>query len=163
MKWEEYEALKNQLESFVDEIRLKVAVVDAHHEPVTNAAESVRQDLLTVRELSTTVECRRTDLERLQQIGNVLAETASEGRQMALRSETAALTDAIVELTEMLNRLISRLEALDQRWSELSTQNSELRTLLSEKQETLQQTLHDTSLTLDQQYAAVKVRAVSFW
>jgi len=95
-------------------------------------------------------------LDRLQQTSVVLADTASEARQIALRHEITTLIDAVVELTEMLTRHITRLEVLDQHWTELGTQSSELKTLLAEKQETLQQTVNDTSLTPDQQYAAVK-------
>ena len=157
-KWEEYEAGKNLLELFVDDIRLKLRDAGAQCEPVTDAAELVRQRLLSARELSAAVECRRTDLDRLQQTSVVLADTASEARQIALRHEITTLIDAVVELTEMLTRHITRLEVLDQHWTELGTQSSELKTLLAEKQETLQQTVNDTSLTPDQQYAAVKVR-----
>jgi len=96
----------------------------------------------------------------LQQISTVLIDTASEARQMALRSEVAALTDAFIELVKRLMQRVSQLEVIDQRWTELGTQSNELRTLLYEKQETLQQTMHDSSLTPDQQYAVVKVRVI---
>ena len=161
--WAEYEVVKNQLELFVAEVRLKLRDADEHRELLTNAAESVQRDSLSACELLTAVEFRRIDLERLQQISDVLTDTASEARQTALRSEIAALTDAVVEITEMLMQRITWLEVLDQRWTELSAQSSDLKTLLPEKQETLHQTIHDTSLTPDQQYAIVKVRVILFW
>lgn len=149
---------RKQLESFVDESRLKLADTGAHREPVTNAAELVRQDLLSARELLTAVESRQTDIDQLRQMSVVLADTASEARQKALWSELAVLTDADAELTEMLMLRIIRLEKVHLSWTELTTQCNELRTLLTEKKETLQQTVLDTALIPDQQYAVIKVR-----
>jgi len=155
--------LKKQLELFVDDVRLKLTDANAHREPTTDAAESVRQHLSSCRDLLTAVECRQTDLQRLQEISVILRETASEARQTILCSEVAALTDAIVELMETLMQRVSQLEVLDRCWTELGTQSNELRTLLHEKQETLQQTMHDSSRTPDQQYAVVKVRVIFCW
>lgn len=154
---------KKQLESFLDESRLKLSDAGARREPTANAAELVRQDLSSVRELMTAVESCRTDLDQLRQISVVLADTASEARQKALQSELAVLSDAVVDLTEMLRQRITLLEKLHRGWTELTAQFNELKTLLAEKKETLQQTMLNTDLTPDQQYAAVKVRIVFFW
>ena len=146
------------MESFFEESRLKLTDSDVDSEQPSNAAESVRQELSSARQLMTAVVCIRTDLERLQVISVVLADTASEARQTALRSELVALTDAEAEITETLTQRIIWLETLDRSWTELTAQISELRTLLAEKQEAFQQTLLDTSLSPDQLYAVVKVR-----
>ena len=153
---------RKQLESSVEESRLKLTGAGAHREPVTNATELVWQDLLSARELLTAVESRQRDMDRLHQTSVVLADTASEARQKALQSELAVLTDADAELTEMLMLRITRLEKVHRSWTELTTQCNELRTLLTEKKETLQQTVLDTALIPDQQYAVIKVR-VFFW
>lgn len=149
--------MKKQLELFIDEAQLKLRDLNAQCELATDAAESVRQCLLSVRELQNTVDSHQTDVQQLQQISAVLVDTASKAHQTTVCSEVAALTDAIIKLTEMLMQLVSRLEVIDNRWTELHTQSNELRTLLAEKQETLQQTVHYTDLSLDQQYALVKV------
>ena len=159
-KWDEYEAAKNHLESFIDEIRLKLTDPAVHHKPATNAAESVRQALSSAREMLVAVECHQSDLERLQQMTVMLKDTASEACQITLHSDIAALTDAMAELTEMLMQRVYQLEMLDQRWTELYTQTSELTMLLADKQKTLEQTMHDTGLTPDQRFAAVKVSVI---
>jgi len=127
-----------------------------------NAAELVRQYTSSVRDLLTAVESHRADLDHLRQIGVVLADTASEARQKTLHDELAALNDAVVELMEILTQHITQLEMLNQRWTELTAQYNELETLLVEKREALSQTLLNTSLSPDQQYAAVKVRIILF-
>jgi len=154
--------LKKHLESFYDESRLKLAGADAHHEPTMNAAELDERDLSFARELLTLVESRCMDLDRLRRMSIVLADTASEARQKTLQSDLAVLIGTDVELTDTLKLRISLLEKLCQSWTELSIQCSELRTLLAVKNGTLQQTMLDTGLTPDQQYAVVKVRTIFF-
>ena len=154
--------MKKHLESFYDESRLKLAGADAHHELTMNAAELDERDLSFAHELLTLVESRWTDLDRLRRMSVVLADTASEARQKTLQSDLAVLIGTDVELTDTLKLRISLLEKLCQSWTELSTQCIELRTLLAVKNRTLQQTMLDTGLTPDQQYAVVKVRTIFF-
>ena len=150
--------LKKQLESFLDQNRLKLTDIGAHCEPTINAAELVQQDLSSARVSLTAVESHRADLDRLRQMSVVLADTASEACQNALRNELDVLTSAHSELMEMLRLHITLLEKLHRRWTELTVQCSELKTLLVQKKELLQLIVLDTGLPPDQQYASVKVR-----
>jgi len=148
------------LELFVDESRLKLSDVSTRRDPEVNVAELVQQDLSSACELLSAIESHWTDLDRLRQMSIVLADTASETRQHALWSELDVFTKADAELTEMLMLRITLLEKRNRSWTELTAQCSELKILLATKQETLQQTMLDTGLTPDQQYAVVKVRRI---